>query len=451
MTSNIFDNDASVFGQKERELVFEWRPAQHQHKRTASQRALVWIVCALVLVTVAFSCWQFWLLFSGNPELAAKLKTLTWRDFLRPIFQLMGELPLILPATVAVLWVPRRLRGSRLYLSRSQLRHSSGLPLWFGNLLKQNWTLALDEFRSGRMLFTLAGTGRSNAPLAWFFLRWRADNDKTHWLTAHLIRRQLTPASWFLIGQAAREAVHPPKGLFWRSLNPWTTPAGKAVLQEAFDALPLVTALRAQGVPLPAFSTAKRQMGDGIDLMAYPRMKTMVLSFFGLLIGAGLAYHFMRHQHFFEAPAVWIWAVFGACCALASWFWLSEEQAPAAPSFKPTQGLMAVLHGIAATLMAPSALLGLNLALGARQWVSVTVIKTPLQLVPDDKTIPPFSPSQAREFWAELPVQSDRQIAVHKGIFGTWQYDSEPLEGEVYAFYKKYSQPPVPAKDVARK
>ena len=407
----------------------------------------------LVLLSVAFAFWQLWLVYSTHPELAEQLKTLSWQSLKkRQILQLPVELPLYLLATVAVLWVQRWLRGSRLYLSSSQLRHSSGLPLWLGNWLKQNWALSLDEFRHGRMVFALAGLARANTSLASFVLRWKAaDNDKTHWLTAYLVRRQLTPASWFLIGQAAREAVHPPKGLFWRSLNPWTTPAGKAVLQEAFDALPLVTALRAQGVPLPAFSTAKRQMGDGIDLMAYPRMKTMVLSFFGLLIGAGLAYHFMRHQHFFEAPAVWIWAVFGACCALASWFWLSEEQAPAAPSFKPTQGLMAVLHGIAATLMAPSALLGLNLALGARQWVSVTVIKTPLQLVPDDKTIPPFSPSQAREFWAELPVQSDRQIAVHKGIFGTWQYDSEPLEGEVYAFYKKYSQPPVPAKDVARK
>ena len=117
-------------------------------------------------------------------------------------------------------------------------------------------------------------------------------------------------------------------------------------MQEAFEALPLVTALRAQGVPLSAFSTAKRQIGDGIDLMAYPRMKAMVLSFFGLLISAGLAYHFMRHQHFFEAPAVWVWVVFGACCALASWFWLAKEKAPAVPSFKPTQGLMAVLLGM---------------------------------------------------------------------------------------------------------
>jgi hypothetical protein len=442
VTSKSFDNDATVFGQKYREQVFEWRPAHRQHKRTASQGAVIWIVCALVLVTVAYSCWQFWLLFSDSPELAAKLKTLTWRDFIRPIFQLMVELPLILPATVAVLWVPRRLRGSRLYLSSSQLRHSSGLPLWLGDLLKQNWMLALDEFRSGHMRFTLAGTGRSNAPLAWFFLRWKVGNDKSSWLTPHLMRWQLSPASWFLIGQEPREALHWPKGLFWQSLNPWTTSAGKAVLQKAFDELPLVAALRAQGVPLPAFSTARRHIaGDGIDLMAYPRMKATVLCFFGLLIGAGLAHHFMRHQHYFEAPAVWVWAVFGACCGLASWFWLAKEHAPTEPSFKPTQGLIAALFGVAAALMAPSALLGLNLAVSTRQWVAVTISDNPLQLLPEDKSIPPVTPSQAREFWAELPAQPARQIAVRKGLFGTWQYDSEPLEEEVFAFYKNYNRP----------
>ena len=108
------------------------------------------------------------------------------------------------------------------------------MPLWLGNLLKQNWTLSLDEFRSGRMVFALAGLARENASLASFVLRWKAaHNDKTHWLGPYLIRRQLTPASWFLIDREAREVLHAPKGLFWRSLNPWTTPAGKAVLQEA--------------------------------------------------------------------------------------------------------------------------------------------------------------------------------------------------------------------------
>jgi hypothetical protein len=166
-----------------------------------------------------------------------------------------------------------------------------------------------------------------------------------------------------------------------------------------------------QGVPLPSIYTARRAAADGIDLMAYQRMKAAVLCFFGLLIGAGLAYHFMRHQHYFEPPALWIWAAFGACCALATWFWLAAEQGPAVPSFRPTQGLIAALFGVAVALMAPSALLGLNQALSARQWVSVTVSKTPLRLRPDDKRIPPFSPSQAREFWAEHPEQPVRQFA----------------------------------------
>jgi hypothetical protein len=448
MTSKSFEKDATVFGSEDRELVFDWRPVHHQHKRTAFQRAAIWMFYGLLLVIAAFAFWQLWLLYSRNPELAAKLKTLSWQSLkTRQILQLTVDLPLFLPAAVAILWVQRRLRGSRLYLSSSELRHTSGLPRWLGNLLKQNWTLALDEFRRGHTLFTLAGMARGNSPLAWFFLRWKADKDKTHWLTPQLARRQLAPASWFLIGQEAREAVHWPKGLFWRSLNPWTTPAGKAVLQKAFDELPLVAALCAQGVPLPSISTARRAAaGDGVDLMAYPRMKAVVLCFFGLLIGAGLAYHFMRHQHYFEPPALWIWAAFGACCALAAWCWLAAEQAPAVPSFRPTQSLIAALFGVAAALMAPSALLGLNQALSARQWVSVTVSKTPLQLRPEDKRIPPFSPSQAREFWAEHPEQPARQIAVHKGIFGTWQYDSEPLEDEVVAFYKNYKRRAHPPK-----
>jgi hypothetical protein len=406
------------------------------------------MVYGLMLVVVAFAFWQLWLLYIGAPELVVKLKTLSWQSLKkRHILRLPVELPLYLLAAVAALWVQRRLRGSRLYLSSSELRHNSGLPLWLGNLLKQNWTLALDEFRSGQMIFTLAGMARANSPLALFFLRWKASNDKTHWLTPQMTGRRLAPASWFLIGQEPREAVHWPKGLFWRSLNPWTTSAGKAVLQKAFDELPLVAALRAKGVPLPAVSTARRAAAsDGVDLMAYPRMKAVVLCFFGLLIGAGLAYHFMRHQHYFEPPAVWIWAAFGACWGLAAWFWLAEEQAPAEPSFKPTQVLIAALLGASTALVAPSALLGLNLALSTRQWVSVTVSKTPLQFVPDDKNIPAFSPSQAREFWAELPAQTARQIAVRKGIFGIWQYDSEPLEDDVAAFYKKYSQPPRPPK-----
>ena len=109
MTSNIFDNDASVFGLKERELVFEWRPLHRQHKRTASQRALIWTLCALIPILLAFAFWQLWLVYSIHPEFAAKLKTLSWQSLnQRQTLQLTVELPLYFLALVAVVWVQRR-------------------------------------------------------------------------------------------------------------------------------------------------------------------------------------------------------------------------------------------------------------------------------------------------------------------------------------------------------
>lgn len=445
MNSNSIGNDFTAFGNSGKELCFEWRPAHRQYKRTVFQRQLIWVICALLLVMAVLAFWQLWklwLLFNATPGFIDQLKTLGWHSLKkRQIFQLTVALPLYLVVIVAVVWVQRRLRCSRLYLNSTQLRHSSGLPLWLGNLLKQNWTLSLDDFRTGQMRFTLAGMARSNAPLAWFFLRWNVAAHKTRRFKGQITRQQLAPTGWFLIGEPARDAIQAPKGLFWRSLIPWTTPAGKAVLQKAFDGLSLVVALRAQGLDIPPISAARRPVaGAGFDLMAYPRMKAVVLSFFGLMAGAAVAYHLMRHQHFFEAPAVWAWVVFGAVCALSSWLWLRVEQAPTVPSFKTTQGLCAALFGVAAALLAPSALLAVNLVLSSPQSIAVTVVKAPLQLLPDDKTIPPFSPSQAKEFWAAQYDQPARQIAVREGILGLWQYDSEPLQAEVLLFYDKYGR-----------
>lgn len=59
--------------------------------------------------------------------------------------------------------------------------------------------------------------------------------------------------------------------------------------------------------------------------------------------------------------------------------------------------------------------------------------------MPDDKGVPPFSASQEKEFWAERGALRGRQITVRKGLFGMWQYDCEPFEEEVWAFYKTYN------------
>ena len=396
--NDVFGDGAFAF--PDRELVFEWRPPHQHHQKSPAQLAMVWVISGLVVLAVAVSFWQLLLLwnsFMSSSEYAARWRALTWHDFVGSFLtklDLVAAVQLLLGPVVPVvfLWAQHRQRGSRLYLSSSELRHCSGLPLWLGNLLKQNWTLSLDDFRSGTAAFTLAGLAQGHSPLAMHFLRWKAPESQAHGLTRW--PQQLAPVNWFLIGQSAREPLKMPEGYFWRNLNPWTTPEGKAILQRAFDQLPLVAALRTQGVPLPPFSSARHPgLGDGgVDLMAHPRMKAVVLAFFGLLAGAALAFHFTRHQHYFEPPPLSLWAAFGGCCSLGAWLWQTAEKVPTQPSFKPTQGLVAMLFGLAAALVAPFALLGANQALLPAQSVAATVRHAPLQLQPDDSSIPAFAP-----------------------------------------------------------
>lgn len=446
MTDNLFGEKATHFGQQE--LVFEWRPLNEQQQKTTPHPAKKWLMYALMLALAALAGGLIWLLYTSDPHFATKLKTLSWHDlgnFLL-IFTSAGVVQIKLLAyglvAVAFFWGRRMQRGSRLYVSRATLRQRSGLPLWLGNLLRQNWTLPLDELRSGQSVFTLtnqpqpAGLTLKPSPLAIYALRWKAANAT---LSALMPQPQLFPASWFLIGQEARKPPEMPQLGFWlRSANPWATPEGQAVLQTAFDQLPLVAALRAQGLSLPALSSVRLLgLGDGsFDLMAEPRMKAVVLGFFALIASAALAFHFTRHQHYFEPQPLFVWLAFGACCALGAWLWQMAQATPEGPSLKPTQGILAALLGLGAALFAPFALLGTNQVFTSAQQISVTVSQAPLRLQPEDNRIPAFAPQTALEFWVSLPVGTRRQMTVHQGLFGTWQYDSEPLQDEVKAFYR---------------
>lgn len=451
MTDNLFGDKATDFGN--RELVFEWRPLNEQQQKNTTHPATKWLMYGLILALVALVFWLIWLLYTSDSHFAAKAKALTWHDLGDSLARLgsaggLVQLKLLLYGVVAAsfFWGRRMQRGNRLYLSHATLRQRSGLPLWLGNLLRQNWTLSLDEFRSGRAVFTLtnqiqqAGLAQAPSPLAMHVLRWKAANAT---MPRIMPPPQLLPASWFLIGQEARKPLKAPP-LNWRhSLNPWATPEGQAALQNAFDQLPLVAALRMQGVPLPPVSNARLfGLGEGgLDLMAYPRMKAVVLGFFGLLTSAALAFHFTRHQHYFEPPPLLVWVAVGACCALVAWGWqAAEQQAPGEPSLKPTQGILAALLGVGAAFFAPFALLGASQAFTAAQDISVTVSHFPLQLQPEDKRIPAFSPEVALEFWSSLPANTRRQMTVHQGLFDTWQYDSAPLQDEVEAFYRQHGR-----------
>lgn len=450
MTDNLFGEKATHFGQQE--LVFEWRPLNKQQQKTTPHPAKKWLMYGLMLALAGSAVGLIALFYAIDPHFAAKLKTLSWHDlgnfFL--IFASAGvvQIKLLVYGLVvaAFFWGQRMQRGSRLYLSRATLRQRSGLPLWLGNLLRQNWTFPLDELRSGQSVFTLtnqirqAGLAQAPSPLAMYALRWRAANAT---MPRIMPQPQLFPASWFLIGQEARKPPEMPQLGFWRrSVNPWATPEGQAALQTAFDQLPLVAALRAQGLSLPALSSVRLLgLGDGsFDLMADPRMKAVVLGFFALIASAALAFHFTRHQHYLEPPPLFVWLAVGACCALGAWLWQMAQATPEEPSLRPTQGILAVLLGLGAALFAPFALLGINQIFTTAQHISVTVSQAPLRLQPEDKRIPAFSPEVALEFWVSLPANTRRQMTVHQGLFGTWQYDSAPLQDEVEAFYRQHGR-----------
>lgn len=451
MTDNLFGEKATDFGHQT--LVFEWRPLSEQQQKTPAHPAKKWLMYGLMLALTALAGGLLWLLYTTDPHIAARLKALTWHDLGKSLLSFASagvvQIKLLVYglAAAAFFWGRRLQRGNLLYLSHTTLSQRSGLPLWLGNLLRQNWTLALDELRRGRVVFTLTNQpaqAQAQAPLAMYALRWKAASAT---LAAIMPQPQLQPASWFLIGQEARQPLDVQQlKLGWRSsLNPWATPAGQAALQTAFDQLPLVAALRAQGLSVPALSSVRLLgLGDGsFDLMAEPRMKAVVLGFFGLLASAALAFHFTRHQHYFVPPPLFVWLALGACCALGAWLWQMASAEPAAPeglSLRPTQGILAALLGVGAALFAPFSLLGVNQVFTSAQQIAVTVSQAPLRLQPEDSRIPAFSPEVALEFWASQPAGKPRQMTVHPGLFGTWQYDSAPLQDEVEAFYRQHGR-----------
>lgn len=446
MTDNLFGEKATHFGHQE--LVFEWRPLNEQQQKTTPHPAKKWLMYGLMLALAGSAVGLITLFYAIDPYFATKLKALSWHDLGNFLLSFASagvvQIKLLVYGLVvaAVFWGRRMQRGSRLYLSRATLSQRSGLPLWLGNLLRQNWTLSLDELHSGRFVFTLIHLvqARAPSPLAMYGLRWKAANAT---LSALMPQPQLFPASWFLIGQEARKPPEMPQLGFWlRSANPWATPEGQAALQTAFDQLPLVAALRAQGLSLPVLSSVRLLgLGDGsFDLMADPRMKAVVLGFFGLIASAALAFHFTRHQHYFEPPPLFVWLAVGACCALGAWLWQMAQDMPEGPSLRPIQGLLAVMLGLASALFSPFALLGVNQVVTSTQQISVSVSQAPLRLQPEDSRIPAFAPQAALEFWASLPANSRRQMTVHQGLFGTWQYDSAPLQDEVEAFYRQHGR-----------
>lgn len=411
------------------------------------QNRKVWVFIAtfmcLGLAGFLYFSWQLWQVFANDPRISAKLATLDWHTVWAKISDTKKttaslEIVLALLAIPVTFLIQHWRRQGKLIFDATHLHYQSGFPAWLEFIYKQNWSLSLDDLRRGKIAFSLVGSSWPSNPLLTYTLQWKSPSGFQNSLAS----KRLNVAAWFLPGENTRELPKLPAGLYWHSFRPWNTSEGQTVLQKLYEQLSLITALRDKGIPVPHTKQLKKiAAGEGLDMFAYPRMKAGILAFFGLLISSGFGYHFMRHQHFFEPIALWVWAAFGLAGAAVAWRWLAQEVDVQEKSLQATQVLIASLIGMGCALQAPSAFSAINVAFYPARIISVKVLRDPLILQAQDFEMPALKPDTAFEFWNSLASGVKRPLTLREGLFGIWQYDSEPLEQEVYQFYDKQPKP----------
>lgn len=226
-------------------------------------------------------------------------------------------------------------KRARLLLEPNTLRYASGVPL-LGQWL--NWTLDLEAVRTNKLPLHLAGVALGPQP---------ANNYRLSWGMGQV--KQLRPAARHLPN---RTPVAPLNAASSFGLVRWSTPENQALLQQQFNQLPLVQALRQRGIVLPPV-TGKRQ-SVGLDLMVYPRMKVAVIGFFIALLGAFVLFHLMRHHHYFTPPPLFAWIAFGAVAGLGPLaFWHCCRGNRVSPDAGASGGIDRSCSGPVCAIVAP--------------------------------------------------------------------------------------------------
>lgn len=402
----------------DRPLIFHWRqPGKMQAQRSGR---VVLGVAALGIAVV------LWLLFP-----TAILSQIDWSKAWQNLLAKSAALwELALYPLAMVFFLGGHVvhtKHARLTLQADTLRYTSGLPL-LGPWL--DWTLDLEAVRTHKLPLELAGVAMGPQPTNNYRLSWGKG-----------LVRQLRPAAWHLPDQAPVSPVKPATSF---GLVRWKTPENQALLQQQFNQLPLVQALRQRGIALPPVD-GKRQM-VGLDLMAYPRMKVAVIGFFIALLSAFVLFHVMRNEHYFSPPPFFAWVAFGAAAGLCMLAWLWREHpgeagatnAAETAGFRSTQFLLAALAGVAAGLCAPSLPLAFSSTTQASQQLAFELKNAPLRLrAAAASGVPDIYPDQAMDYWASLPERSTLSLPVREGVVGLWwQFDSSVLQDRLDAFYK---------------
>jgi hypothetical protein len=328
--------------------------------------------------------------------------------------------PLLVIALVGgVDWLQRR-RG-RLTLDNSQLRFDSGVPL-LGPWL--DWQLSLDDVRSGRTALRLTSVALGANALALIRLGWGRAG-----------LRSLRPAAWRLSGEGA--SVHPEPQPPHRPLGfvNWRHPDNAAWLQQRFDALPLLLALRERGVVLPDL-LSMRQGAEGPDLMAHPRLRAVLALLALLTISGALLLHLSRYQHYITPWSRPTWLAMAALIAALTAAW-QLVLAPPMPDDRASRWSLRFAQALSTVLMVP--LLGWNLyhaplawgrAFGRAQAGDYVLDVDAAVLRPSDAATagPAIAVDLAAPYWRAQQDGSTHPLVVRRGWAGWWtQYDTETM------------------------
>ena len=356
------------------------------------------------------------------------LRQINWNEMGRKLLQkpdfLLVNFLYITVGITANFMLSKHQKNARLNLDDNTLSYSSGLPFlrrWF------DWQLDLEAMRSKKLKLRLTGRKYGKQPLLLYRFSWGFSGF-----------RQMRPAAWVLPNQANVPVKKEPTSFM--GYVSWTKPENAALLEEQFSQLPLIKALTQRGIDVPKI--AKTSEFTGLDLMAYPRMKVAVISFFATLVGAFVLFHLMRHQHYFSLPPLSLQLTFGALAGLFMFAWLwGEKPNPGNTAeqtgFRGTQVLLAGLFAVSAGLCAPSLPLLLGSTFQSSHEQAFTLQKLPLALKGiDPSDMPTIQPTQAIEYWQSLKDGEVVNLPVSRGLAGLWwQYDSSGLQNKVEVFY----------------
>ena len=422
-------------------LVFQ---ARDYHTGTAAQRTqrrrLGWVVGAVLVAALAVSLAMVLaslVTAPGQPfqwQMLASRSATAWQrmDSQRLVFH---ALQLLLLLSI-VLGLALHRKRARLVLDDQSLRYTSGLPVVWRWL---DWQLDLQALRSGAVQWKLGGAPVPANPLSTLRLTWSKG-----------ARLGLSPARWYLPGVLEQESGVQPHSV--AGLVLWNSAKNLPVVQQMFEDLPLVRALRERSVPVPSPDGKPSSAFGGADLMAYPRMKAVVFGFFVALAAAAALFHAMRHQHYFVSPPMAIWWAAAACSALLVLAWLWAEgtlvhgrgtpTASERAGFRTTQVLLAALTAVPAGLCAPSLPLLWTWATQAPRSVVFAVappVQSPPRVLlqaPQGEGIPAVEPRQAIGYWLSLRPAATVELPVRRGLAGLWwQFDSSVLEERLTSYY----------------